>query len=89
MYVSAAEDAEGWRQLKRDWLQALNGETDAWYLLFDEEARPLIAAARQSFGRWLKAEEALLSLQFPEDPALVQQLLALAVRSRALDFCGA
>ena len=83
------EDAEGWRQLKRDWLQALNGETDAWYLLLDEEARPLIAEARQSFGRWLKAEEALLTLQFPEDPALVQQLLALAVRSRALEFCGA
>ncbi len=87
--AAAAEDAEGWRQLKRDWLQALNGETDAWYLLFDEEARPLIAAERQSFGRWLKAEEALLTLQFPEDPALAQQLLALAVRSRALDFCGA
>ena len=84
-----AEDAAGWRQLKRDWLQALNGETDAWYLLFDEEARPLLAAERQSFGRWLKAEEALLSLQFSEDPALVQQLLALAVRSRALEFCGA
>ena len=84
-----AEDDAGWRQLKRDWLQALNGETDAWYLLFDEEARPLIAAERQSFGRWLKAEEALLSLQFPEDPALAQQLLALAVRSRALEFCGA
>ena len=83
------EDAEGWRQLKRDWLQALNGETDAWYLLLDEESRPLIAEARQSFGRWLKAEEALLSLQFPEDPALAQQLLALAVRSRTLEFCGA
>ena len=84
-----AEDDAGWRQLKRDWLNALNGETDAWYLLLDEEARPLLAEARQSFGRWLKAEEALLSLQFPEDPALVQQLLALAFRSRALDFCGA
>ena len=84
-----AEDDAGWRQLKRDWLNALNGETDAWYLLLDEEARPLLAEARQSFGRWLKAEEALLSLQFPEDPALVQQLLALAVRSRALEFCGA
>ena len=87
--IAAAEDAAGWRQLKRDWLQALNGETDAWYLLLDEEARPLLAEERQSFGRWLKAEEALLSLQFPEDPALVQQLLALAVRSRALEFCGA
>ncbi len=84
-----AEDDAGWRQLKRDWLNALNGETDAWYLLLDKEARPLLAEARQSFGRWLKAEEALLSLQFPEDPALVQQLLALAFRSRALDFCGA
>ena len=84
-----AEDAEGWRQLKRNWLQALNGETDAWYLLLDEEARPLIAAERQSFGRWLKAEEALLTARYPEDPALVQQLLALAVRSRALEFCGA
>ena len=84
-----AEDDASWRQLKRDWLNALNGETDAWYLLLDEEARPLLAEARQSFGRWLKAEEALLSLQFPEDPALVQQLLALAVRSRALEFCGA
>ena len=84
-----AEDDASWRQLKRDWLNALNGETDAWYLLLDEEARPLLAEARQSFGRWLKAEEALLSLQFPEDPALVQQLLALAFRSRALDFCGA
>jgi hypothetical protein len=33
-------------------------------------------------------EEALLKLQHPEDPALVQQLLALAVRDRAMDGCG-
>ncbi|MBQ6273040.1 MAG: hypothetical protein IJK63_02310 [Oscillospiraceae bacterium] len=85
----AAEDEEGRRELKTLWLAALNAETDACWLSADEEARPLLAEARQSFGRWLKAEEALLSLQFPEDPALVQQLLALAVRSRALDFCGA
>ena len=66
----------------------LNEETDAWYLSADEEIRPLIAEARQSFGRWLAAEEALLNLQYPDDPALVQQLLALAVRSRAMDSCG-
>ena len=82
-----AEDDAGWRQLKRNWLQALNGETDAWYLLLDEETGPLLAEARQSFGRWLKAEEALLALQFPEDTALAQQLLALAVRERTTDWC--
>ena len=83
-----AADAEGWRQLKRDWLLTLNGETDEWYLSADEESRPLIAEARQSFGRWLAAEEALLKLQHPENEALVQQLLALAVRERAMDGCG-
>ena len=84
-----ASDAESARALKLGWLLALNGETDEWYLSADEESRPLIAEARQSFGRWLKAEEALLSLQFPEDPALVQQLLVLAVRERAMDSCRA
>lgn len=83
-----AADAESARALKLSWLQALNEETDEWYLSADEESRPLIAEARQSFGRWLAAEEALLNLQYPDDPALVQQLLALAVRSRAMDSCG-
>ena len=55
----------------------------------DEENRPRIAEARQSFGRWLAAEEALLKLQYPENEALVQQLLALALRDRAMDSCGA
>ena len=83
-----ASDAQSARALKLSWLQALNEETDEWYLSADEESRPLIAEARQSFGRWLAAEEALLNLQYPENEALVQQLLALAVRERAMDSCG-
>ena len=83
-----ATDAQSARALKLGWLLTLNGETDEWYLSADEESRPLIAEARQSFGRWLTAEEALLKLQHPENEALVQQLLALAVRDRAMDGCG-
>ena len=84
-----AADAESARALKLSWLLTLNEETDARYLSSDEERRPLIAEARQSFGSWLTAEEALLTLRYPDDPVLVQQLLALAVRSRAMDSCGA
>ena len=84
-----AADAESARALKLSWLLTLNEETDARYLSSDEESRPFITAARQSFGRWVAAEEALLTMRFPDDPALVQQLLALAVRSRAMDSCGA
>ena len=79
-----AADAEGGRRVKLTWLQALNAETDERYLAEDEEGRALIRDARQSFGRWLTAEETLLSLQHPEDPALVQQLLALTIRDRAM-----
>ena len=82
-------NAESARALKLSWLLTLNEETDARYLSSDEESRPFITAARQSFGRWVAAEEALLTMRFPDDPALVQQLLALAVRSRAMDSCGA
>ena len=83
-----AADAESARALKLSWLLTLNEETDAWYLSADEEIRPRIAEARQSFGRWLAAEEVLLKLQYPENEALVQQLLALALRDRAMDSCG-
>ena len=84
-----ATDAQSARALKLSWLLTLNEETDAWYLGMEEESRPRIAEARQSFGRWLAAEEALLKLQYPENEALVQQLLALALRDRAMDSCGA
>ena len=83
-----ASDAQSARALKLSWLLTLNGETDVWYLGMDEENRPRIAEARQSFGRWLAAEEALLKLQHPDNEALVQQLLALALRDRAMDSCG-
>jgi hypothetical protein len=82
-----AEDEEGWRELKTLWLAALNTETDARWLSADEDGRALIAAERQSFGRWLAAEEALLTARYPEDSTLVQQLLALAVRERTVDLC--
>ena len=85
--AAAAEDEEGWRELKTLWLAALNAETDERWLSADEESRELIAAERQSFGRWLAAEEALLTARYPEDPALVQQLLAQAIRARTVDLC--
>ncbi|MBQ6273772.1 MAG: hypothetical protein IJK63_06060 [Oscillospiraceae bacterium] len=84
---TSAEDEEGWRERKTLWLAALNAETDARWLSADEESRELIAAERQSFGRWLAAWETLLTARYPGDPALVQELLARAVRDRALAFC--
>ena len=83
----AAEGEEGWRELKAVWLAALNTETDALWLAADAEGRELIAAERQSFGRWLTAWETLLAVRWPEDPALVQQLLTEAVRARTMDLC--
>ena len=83
----SAEDEEGWRELKTLWLAALNTETDARWLSADEDGRALIAAERQSFGKWLAAWEALLTTRYPEDPALVQQLLTQAVRERTTDWC--
>ena len=82
-----AEDEEGWRELKTLWLAALNAETDARWLSADEGNRDFVAAERQSFGKWLAAWEALLTARYPEDPALVQQLLTQAVRSRTADLC--
>ena len=86
--TTAAEDAEGWRELKTLWLAALNAETDARWLSADVEARELIAVERQSYGKWLSAWEALLTASYPEDPALVQQLLTQAIRGRTIDGCG-
>ena len=86
--TTAAEDAEGWRELKTLWLTALDAETDARWLSADVEARELIAAGRQSYGKWLSAWEALLTASYPEDPALVQQLLTQAIRARTIDGCG-
>ena len=86
--TTAAEDAEGWRELKTLWLAALNAETDARWLSADVEARELIAAERQSYGKWLSAWETLLTASYPEDPALVQQLLTQAIRARTIDGCG-
>ena len=85
---AVAEDAEGWQELKTLWLTALNAETDARWLSADVEARELIAAERQSYGKWLSAWEALLTASYPEDPALVQQLLTQAIRARTIDGCG-
>ena len=86
--TTSAEDAEGWRELKTLWLAALNAETDARWISADVEARELIAAERQSYGKWLSAWEALLTASYPEDPALVQQLLTQAIRARTIDGCG-
>ncbi len=83
----SAEDEEGWRELKTLWLAALNTETDARWLAADAENREFITAERQSFGKWLAAWEALLTARYPEDPALVQQLLTQAVRARTVDLC--
>jgi hypothetical protein len=83
----SAEDEEGWRELKTLWLAALNTETDARWLAADAENREFITAERQSFGKWLAAWEALLTARYPEDPALVQELLTQAVRARTMDLC--
>ena len=87
MYTPGAEDEEGWRELKTLWLAALNAGTDARWLSANAESRDFVAAERQSFGRWLAAWETLLTARYPEDPALVQQLLTQAVRARTVDLC--
>ena len=82
-----AEGEEDWRVLKTLWLAALNAGTDARWLSANAESRDFVAAERQSFGRWLAAWETLLTARYPEDPALVQQLLTQAVRARTVDLC--
>ena len=79
---------EAWHQVKLLWLVELDKFTNERYIISDEAERALIAADRVAFGHWLAAHEALLNALWPDQPAVVQQILAQAIRARVLEGCG-
>ena len=86
--ASAETDAEAWREVKQLWLAELDEQTNERWFVADEAERALIAAERQGFGEWLAAREALLNVLYPDQPAVVQEVLSQAIRARVLENCG-
>lgn len=83
------ETAEkAWKEVKQLWLGELDALTNARWLKADENGKALVAADRQAFGAWLTAREVVLNALYPGKPAVVQEVLAGAVRARVLDACG-
>ena len=80
-------DAEAWQAVKQLWIAELNKITNERYLTADEAERPLVAAERQAFGRWLAAREKLLNALYPAQPAAVQEILSREIRARVLEGC--
>ena len=79
---------EVWQEVKQLWLAALNAQTDARWLTADEAGRALIAEERERFGEWLTAREALLNVLYPDQSAVIQEVLSQAIRARVLGNCG-
>ena len=40
------------------------------------------------FGDWLEVREALLKALYPDQHAVVQELISQAIRARVLESCG-
>ena len=86
--AAEARDADGWAKVKKAWLDALDAQANIRWLDADEAGQALITAERLSFGDWLEAREVLLDRLYPSRPALVQELLARAIRARVAEYCG-
>ena len=86
--AAEAGDAGAWRQVRQAWQDALDEITDRRYLAADEAGKAIISEERLSFGRWLEAREALLALRYPDQDAVVQELMSQAIRERVIDLCG-
>ena len=83
-----AQNGEDWQEVKRAWLAALDGWANARYLAAEGDGKALIAIDRTTFGQWLAVLEALLNQLYPDQPAVVQELLARAIHARVLENCG-
>ena len=83
----AAGDADAWKRVRQAWQEALDGITDRRYLATEEAGKAIISEQRLSFGRWLEAREAMLTLEYPDQEAAVQELMARAIRERVIDLC--
>ena len=80
-----AGGTEDWEQVRQALLEELDARTETRILAADESAREPIAAERRAYGAWLEAREALLNRLYPDDPAVVQEVLAETVRERVTD----
>ena len=80
--------AEAWQEVKQLWIAALNAQANTRWLNADEAGRALIAEERQAFGEWIATREALLNVLYPDQPAVVQEVLSQAIRARVLENCG-
>ena len=86
--TDANEIAQAWLGARQLWQMELNALTNVRYLEADEAGREAIAVEKAAFGDWLRAREAFLGLLYPDDPATVNEVVALAIRARVLDLCG-
>ena len=77
-----------WQTARQLWLTELDVMTNERALVADEAERAAIEAERAAFGSWLKAREAMLSLEYPDRPDIVGEVVAQTVRARVLDLCG-
>lgn len=76
-----------WLSARQLWLTELDAATNDRYRAADEAGRKLVAAERVSFGNWLGSREAMLNILYPDNPEIVQEVLAQAIRARVIDLC--
>ena len=82
-----ADDAEGRKQIRMAWLEAMNRITDIRYLSSDESGKTSIASSRTAFGGWLQSFDKLLRLLYPDQPAAAETFLTRAIRDYVLETC--
>ena len=76
-----------WLEAKERWLDELDRQVSERRLGASDEGRAAIDAEREAFIGWLDAREVLLHKLYPGQDAVVNELMAGAVRTRALEMC--
>ena len=71
---------------------------DLWTVELDRAANERFAAAddggaiyileRVTFGEWLNARKAMLELEYPNNPEIVQEIIARTIRERVMMICA-
>ena len=79
-------------------VQIFERSADLWTVELDREANERFTTAsdggqiyileRVTFGEWLAARKIMLSREYPNNPEIVQELIARAIRERVMLICA-
>lgn len=76
-----------WKRAEDLWTVELDREANARFSTANDGGQ-LYIVERLTFGEWLTARKAMLAAEYPNNPEIVQELIARAIMERVIALCA-